>query len=191
MSPCSDVRRGCGSAARLADQARSDGWSHEDYLAAVLSREVTARESSGTQNRIRLAGFPTRKSLEDFNFDYQPSLSREKWHIWELESSTVRVGDLREQFVWVVSSTSRQARQPCFGKPSTLPSPLQSRRRNRRQTAYVPDTTYRPCMPRWDAAGVPSATQSTSGDRRWLDRFVRRHRNHCSYEILGTSCSRG
>ena len=52
------------SAARLAEQARSDGWSHEDYLAAVLSREVTARESSGTQNRIRLAGFTTRKSLK-------------------------------------------------------------------------------------------------------------------------------
>ena len=65
------------SAARLAEQARSDGWSHEDYLAAVLSREVTARESSGTQNRIRLAGFPTPKSLEEFNFDYHPSLSRE------------------------------------------------------------------------------------------------------------------
>ncbi|SCY75889.1 hypothetical protein SAMN02799641_02863 [Rhodococcus erythropolis] len=80
------------SAARLADQARSDGWSHEDYLAAVLSREVTARESSGTQNRIRLAGLPTRKSLEECNFDDQPSLSREMWHIWELESSTVRGG---------------------------------------------------------------------------------------------------
>lgn len=65
------------SAARLAEQARSDGWSHEDYLAAVLSREVTARESSGTQIRIQSAGFPTRKSLEKFNFDYQPSLSRE------------------------------------------------------------------------------------------------------------------
>ena len=33
------------SAARLAEQARSDGWSHEDYLATVLAREVTARES--------------------------------------------------------------------------------------------------------------------------------------------------
>ncbi|MFE5790858.1 ATP-binding protein [Rhodococcus erythropolis] len=65
------------SAARLAEQARSDAWSHEDYLAAVLSREVTARQSSGSQTRIRSAGFPTRKSLEEFNFDYSPSLSRE------------------------------------------------------------------------------------------------------------------
>ncbi len=31
------------AAARLADQARDAGWTHEDYLAAVLEREVCAR----------------------------------------------------------------------------------------------------------------------------------------------------
>jgi DNA replication protein DnaC len=65
------------SAARLADQAREGGWSHEEYLAAVLSREVAAREASGAAIRIRSAGFPTRKSLEDFNFDHQPALNRD------------------------------------------------------------------------------------------------------------------
>ena len=30
------------SAARLAEQARDGGWSHEEYLAAVLSREAGA-----------------------------------------------------------------------------------------------------------------------------------------------------
>ncbi|MFC7958867.1 IS21-like element helper ATPase IstB [Rhodococcoides kroppenstedtii] len=65
------------SAARLAAQARDGGWSHEEYLAAVLSREVSARESSGAQTRIRSAGLPNRKSLEEFNFDHQPTLSRE------------------------------------------------------------------------------------------------------------------
>ena len=29
------------AAARLADQARDAGWTHEDYLAAVLEREVS------------------------------------------------------------------------------------------------------------------------------------------------------
>jgi DNA replication protein DnaC len=52
------------SAARLAEQARDAGWTHEEYLAAVLSREVSAREASGAATRIRSAGFPTRKSLE-------------------------------------------------------------------------------------------------------------------------------
>jgi DNA replication protein DnaC len=65
------------SAARLAEQARDAGWTHEEYLAAVLSREVAAREASGAATRIRSAGFPTRKSLEDFNFDHQPALNRD------------------------------------------------------------------------------------------------------------------
>ncbi|MGH8938831.1 MAG: IS21-like element helper ATPase IstB, partial [Actinomycetes bacterium] len=30
------------AAARLADQARDAGWTHEEYLAAVLDREVSA-----------------------------------------------------------------------------------------------------------------------------------------------------
>lgn len=52
------------SAARLAEQVRSDGWSQEDYLAAVLSREVTAREMSNTPTRIQSAGFAIQKLLE-------------------------------------------------------------------------------------------------------------------------------
>ena len=35
------------AAARLADQARDANWTHEDYLAAVLEREVSARNASG------------------------------------------------------------------------------------------------------------------------------------------------
>ena len=35
------------SAARLADHARDAGWTHEEYLAAVLDREVAARNASG------------------------------------------------------------------------------------------------------------------------------------------------
>ena len=57
------------AATRLADQARDAGWSFEDYLAAVLEREVSARNASGAQLRIRAAGFPGRKTLEDFDWD--------------------------------------------------------------------------------------------------------------------------
>jgi DNA replication protein DnaC len=59
------------AATRLADQARDAGWSFEDYLAAVLEREVSARNASGAQLRIRAAGFPGRKTLEDFDWDAQ------------------------------------------------------------------------------------------------------------------------
>src|SRR5215469_4140859 len=53
------------AAQRLADQARDAGWTHEDYLAAVLEREVSARNASGAQLRIRAAGFPARRPPAD------------------------------------------------------------------------------------------------------------------------------
>lgn len=61
-------------ATRLADQARDAGWSFEDYLAAVLEREVSARNASGAEMRIRAAGFRARKTLDDFDFDAQPAI---------------------------------------------------------------------------------------------------------------------
>lgn len=65
------------AAARLAEQARDASWTHEDYLAAVLEREVSARSASGAQLRIRAAGFPARKTLEDFDFDAQPAIRQQ------------------------------------------------------------------------------------------------------------------
>lgn len=65
------------AAARLADQARDAGWSFEDYLAAVLEREVSARNASGAELRIRAAGFPGRKTIEDFDWDAQPAIRQQ------------------------------------------------------------------------------------------------------------------
>ena len=65
------------AASRLADQARDAGWSHEEYLAAVLDREVAARDSSGARLRIQAAGFGAIKTVEDFIFDHQPALKRD------------------------------------------------------------------------------------------------------------------
>lgn len=65
------------AAARLADQARDAGWSFEEYLAAVLEREVSARNASGAELRIRAAGFAARKTLEDFDWDAQPAVRQQ------------------------------------------------------------------------------------------------------------------
>lgn len=61
----------------IADQARDLGWSHEQYLAAVLERQAADREAAGTMMRIRTAHFPAMKTLEDFNYDHLPSLRRD------------------------------------------------------------------------------------------------------------------
>jgi DNA replication protein DnaC len=65
------------AATRLADHARDAGWTHEDYLAAVLEREVSARNASGAELRIRAAGFGARKTLEDFDWDAQPTIRQQ------------------------------------------------------------------------------------------------------------------
>jgi DNA replication protein DnaC len=65
------------AATRLADQARDAGWTHEDYLAAVLEREVSARNASGAELRIRAAGFGARKTIEDFDWDAQPAIRQQ------------------------------------------------------------------------------------------------------------------
>jgi DNA replication protein DnaC len=62
---------------RLAERARTESWSHEEFLIACLQREVAARESHGGEGRIRAARFPARKSLEEFNFDHARGLKRD------------------------------------------------------------------------------------------------------------------
>jgi DNA replication protein DnaC len=62
---------------RLGERARAEGWSHEEYLAACLEREVAARQSHGGEARVRAARFPARKGLEEFDFEHQRSVRRE------------------------------------------------------------------------------------------------------------------
>jgi DNA replication protein DnaC len=63
--------------ARLAERARAESWTHEEFLVACLQREVSARESHGGEGRIRTARFPARKSLEEFDFDHARGLKRD------------------------------------------------------------------------------------------------------------------
>jgi DNA replication protein DnaC len=65
------------SVPRLAERARAESWTHEEFLAACLQREVSARESHGGEGRIRAARFPARKSLEEFDFDHARGLKRD------------------------------------------------------------------------------------------------------------------
>ena len=65
------------SVTRLAERARSENWTHEEFLVACLQREVSARESHGGEGRIRAARFPGRKSIEEFDFDHARGLKRD------------------------------------------------------------------------------------------------------------------
>lgn len=79
------------SVERLAERARTESWTHEEFLAACLQREVAAREAHGGEARIRAARFPARKALEDFDYDHQRSLKREVIaHLGTLDFVTAR-----------------------------------------------------------------------------------------------------
>jgi DNA replication protein DnaC len=62
---------------RLAERARAEAWSHEEFLVACLQREVAARDTHGGEGRIRAARFPGRKTLEEFDFDHARGLKRD------------------------------------------------------------------------------------------------------------------
>src|SRR5215203_4298955 len=71
---------------KLADRARDEDWSFEQFAAALLKTEVDSRDSHGGQGRIKAARFPARKTLEDFDFAFQTSLRRETvLHLGQLD----------------------------------------------------------------------------------------------------------
>ncbi|HZD23623.1 MAG TPA: IS21-like element helper ATPase IstB [Acidimicrobiia bacterium] len=70
----------------LAETARSEGWDHTEFLAKVLSEEVASRETHGGENRVKAARFPQTKTLDDFDFSHQRSVSRQQIsHLHQLD----------------------------------------------------------------------------------------------------------
>lgn len=65
------------AAARLADHARDAGWTHEEYLAAILDREVAARNAFRGPDADPRRRFPARKTIEEFDWDAQPAVRQQ------------------------------------------------------------------------------------------------------------------
>ena len=65
-----------GSFATLAEQARSDGWTHVEFLARLVAEQATADRNRRLAARMRYARFPYRRRLDDFDFEFQPSVDR-------------------------------------------------------------------------------------------------------------------
>jgi DNA replication protein DnaC len=71
---------------KLADRARAEEWSFEQFAAALLKTETDSRDSHGGQARIKAARFPARKTLEEFDFAFQASPRRETvLHLGQLD----------------------------------------------------------------------------------------------------------
>lgn len=54
-----------------------------DVLEHLLSEEAKAKKSKAVENQIKMSGFPYRKTLEMFDFDFQPSINKEQIMNWQ------------------------------------------------------------------------------------------------------------
>jgi DNA replication protein DnaC len=62
----------------LADQAASASWSYAEFAERLLTRSAEAADRRAEATLVRLAGLPFRKSLAEFEFAFQPSLSEKQ-----------------------------------------------------------------------------------------------------------------
>jgi DNA replication protein DnaC len=63
----------------VLERAVRDGSSAMDVLDHILNEEVRHRRVSSIETRTKLASFPARKHLEDFDLAFQPSIDKEAY----------------------------------------------------------------------------------------------------------------
>ena len=68
-----------------------------DYL---LSEEAKTKKNRAVENQIKMSGFPYRKTLEQFDFDFQPSINKEQI----MELATMRFVENKENVVFLGTS---------------------------------------------------------------------------------------
>ncbi|MCE5329606.1 IS21-like element helper ATPase IstB [bacterium] len=64
-------------------EAEAANKSYGDFLHSVLQKEYDLRKENGKKNRIRQAGFPVKKYLEDLKVEYLPEDARQKLAIFK------------------------------------------------------------------------------------------------------------
>ena len=69
-----DAAAGCF--ATLAEQARTEDWTHIEFLAQLVAAQATADRDRRLAARMRYARFPFHRLVADFDFDFQPSVDR-------------------------------------------------------------------------------------------------------------------
>lgn len=62
----------------VAEQAAKAEWTYLDFLDRLLSAEAEAKDERAVTTRIRMARFPFQKTLEQFDFAFQPSIDQRK-----------------------------------------------------------------------------------------------------------------
>ncbi len=63
---------------QMLEEARMHSWTYETFLERALCAEVEGREQKALARRLKSARLPTKKTLDDFDFPFQPSLSERR-----------------------------------------------------------------------------------------------------------------
>src|SRR5437660_2902442 len=66
----------------LYETARQEQWTYETFFSRAIAAEIEGRDRRAAQRRMSAARLPTLKTLEAFDFSFQPSLSERL--LWEL-----------------------------------------------------------------------------------------------------------
>ena len=61
---------------KIAAQCAKDNADHLAFLLRLCELELIGREKRATDRRLKAAKFPIHKTMEDFNFEAQPSINR-------------------------------------------------------------------------------------------------------------------
>jgi DNA replication protein DnaC len=62
--------------ATLAEDARTDDWTHIEFLARLVAEQADATRNRRLAARLRYARFPFRKTISEFDFEFQPTIDR-------------------------------------------------------------------------------------------------------------------
>src|SRR5215470_6905595 len=66
----------------LFETARQEQWTYEQFLKRAIAAEIEGRDRRAAERRMTAAHLPVVKTLEAFDFAFQPSLSERL--LWEL-----------------------------------------------------------------------------------------------------------
>ncbi|GCE16691.1 IS21-like element helper ATPase IstB [Dictyobacter kobayashii] len=63
---------------QLLETARREQWTYETMVERALGAELDGREQKATARRLKAARIPSKKTVEGFDFSFQPSLSERR-----------------------------------------------------------------------------------------------------------------
>ena len=60
---------------QVLERARTEQWTYERFLEQALAAELDGREQKAIARRLKAARIPSKKTLDGFDFSFQPTLS--------------------------------------------------------------------------------------------------------------------